>query len=199
MGSPISGFTGAPPLAPSLSSNVASPASTGLSGYAADLQNALNRSVGLAALPLTLLQNQQSQLSSQSTALNSLDLRFSVLQSTISNLNSASQNLLSSSVSDQTVINASTAAGALPGTDRKSTRLNSSHGYISYAVFCLKKKKSPTIRAQDHFHHPPAPLAGQRRVLPCSSSSWQPSLRDRSGTRRSIKSTSSLTSNRLVA
>src|SRR2546422_1626740 len=30
--------------------------------------------------------------------------------------------------------------------DRKSTRLNSSHGYISYAVFCLKKKKrgSPT-------------------------------------------------------
>src|SRR2546422_8594508 len=32
----------------------------------------------------------------------------------------------------------------LPGADvadRKSTRLNSSHGYISYAVFCLKKKK----------------------------------------------------------
>src|SRR2546422_3719624 len=28
-----------------------------------------------------------------------------------------------------------------PG-DRKSTRLNSSHGYISYAVFCLKKKKN---------------------------------------------------------
>src|SRR2546422_3325320 len=28
------------------------------------------------------------------------------------------------------------------GRDRKSTRLNSSHGYISYAVFCLKKKKT---------------------------------------------------------
>src|SRR2546422_5674267 len=28
-----------------------------------------------------------------------------------------------------------------PAVDRKSTRLNSSHGYISYAVFCLKKKK----------------------------------------------------------
>src|SRR2546422_1659008 len=27
--------------------------------------------------------------------------------------------------------------------DRKSTRLNSSHGYISYAVFCLKKKTTP--------------------------------------------------------
>src|SRR2546429_9256806 len=29
---------------------------------------------------------------------------------------------------------------AAAGPDRKSTRLNSSHGYISYAVFCLKKK-----------------------------------------------------------
>src|SRR2546422_6138622 len=31
-------------------------------------------------------------------------------------------------------------ASATPPGDRKSTRLNSSHGYISYAVFCLKKK-----------------------------------------------------------
>src|SRR2546429_6651388 len=30
--------------------------------------------------------------------------------------------------------------------DRKSTRLNSSHGYISYAVFCLKKKKLNRLR-----------------------------------------------------
>src|SRR2546423_3997017 len=29
--------------------------------------------------------------------------------------------------------------------DRKSTRLNSSHGYISYAVFCLKKKNTTTF------------------------------------------------------
>src|SRR2546429_6677453 len=33
--------------------------------------------------------------------------------------------------------------------DRKSTRLNSSHGYISYAVFCLKKKKQ-NERCQDN-------------------------------------------------
>src|SRR2546429_6462608 len=33
--------------------------------------------------------------------------------------------------------------------DRKSTRLNSSHGYISYAVFCLKKKK--ILNALDTF------------------------------------------------
>src|SRR5256884_5360051 len=30
--------------------------------------------------------------------------------------------------------------------DRKSTRLNSSHGYISYAVFCLKKKKNSILQ-----------------------------------------------------
>src|SRR2546422_1887529 len=36
--------------------------------------------------------------------------------------------------------------GGKPKRDRKSTRLNSSHGYISYAVFCLKKKKKPRSR-----------------------------------------------------
>src|SRR5687768_18179437 len=35
------------------------------------------------------------------------------------------------------------------GRDRKSTRLNSSHGYISYAVFCLKKKKKKTKRQEE--------------------------------------------------
>src|SRR5256884_4491140 len=34
--------------------------------------------------------------------------------------------------------------------DRKSTRLNSSHGYISYAVFCLKKKKTTHNKIQTH-------------------------------------------------
>src|SRR2546422_6951813 len=36
--------------------------------------------------------------------------------------------------------------------DRKSTRLNSSHGYISYAVFCLKKKKHarPSTRTRSN-------------------------------------------------
>src|SRR2546429_2582001 len=36
-----------------------------------------------------------------------------------------------------------------PEIDRKSTRLNSSHGYISYAVFCLKKKKTDPIVVSD--------------------------------------------------
>src|SRR2546422_4927583 len=37
--------------------------------------------------------------------------------------------------------------------DRKSTRLNSSHGYISYAVFCLKKKKKTLVLRCATVHH----------------------------------------------
>src|SRR2546422_8620231 len=39
--------------------------------------------------------------------------------------------------------------------DRKSTRLNSSHGYISYAVFCLKKKKT-LVQTSEHGNSPTA-------------------------------------------
>src|SRR5438552_14967941 len=39
-------------------------------------------------------------------------------------------------------------------TDRKSTRLNSSHQIISYAVFCLKKKKEPIQRVRDSTNLP---------------------------------------------
>src|SRR2546427_1822402 len=37
--------------------------------------------------------------------------------------------------------------------DRKSTRLNSSHSQISYAVFCLKKKKKRENKTQLHYKH----------------------------------------------
>src|SRR2546422_1656451 len=49
--------------------------------------------------------------------------------------------------------------------DRKSTRLNSSHGYISYAVFCLKKKKSHRTVGQRC--HPTVPL-------PCATRARHP-------------------------
>src|SRR2546427_2260064 len=39
----------------------------------------------------------------------------------------------------------------LTGLDRKSTRLNSSHSQISYAVFCLKKKKTSSHAARLHY------------------------------------------------
>jgi flagellar hook-associated protein 2 len=114
-GTSIPGFSGAPTLSQA-SSDVNSPGFTGLSSYSSDLQNAMNRSVALASLPLHLLQNEQSLLTSQSTALSALNLQFSGLRSAISSLNSASQNLLSASVSDQTILNANVAAGALTGT-----------------------------------------------------------------------------------
>src|SRR5256885_9491427 len=50
---------------------------------------------------------------------------------------------------DQRVANPRLELAIVPGLDRKSTRLNSSHLVISYAVFCLKKKK--TYRLPYHF------------------------------------------------
>src|SRR5258708_13673580 len=50
-------------------------------------------------------------------------------------------------------------AGADPLRDRKSTRLNSSHQIISYAVFCLKKKKEfPVLITPDRCDSRPALL-----------------------------------------
>src|SRR2546422_5976571 len=46
--------------------------------------------------------------------------------------------------------------------DRKSTRLNSSHGYISYAVFCLKKKKKNDSRP----HTPGQAYQHTRKMTP---------------------------------
>src|SRR5438105_11637990 len=43
------------------------------------------------------------------------------------------------------------AAAPTDGRDRKSTRLNSSHEWISYAVFCLKKKKHKKIGSSANF------------------------------------------------
>src|SRR5687768_17929013 len=53
----------------------------------------------------------------------------------------------------------------LPGNaDRKSTRLNSSHGYISYAVFCLKKKKKTTEQHTRQYTHDTSPHSTERRA-----------------------------------
>src|SRR3989304_3374178 len=54
--------------------------------------------------------------------------------------------------------------------DRKSTRLNSSHGYISYAVFCLKKKQNsrlstgPSSRGDPFAVSSPPPRAARGRA-----------------------------------
>src|SRR5260221_9672668 len=48
--------------------------------------------------------------------------------------------------------------------DRKSTRLNSSHTVISYAVFCLKKKKTRKESTSSYLHDPSAELTSHRKV-----------------------------------
>src|SRR2546429_1260934 len=58
--------------------------------------------------------------------------------------------------------------------DRKSTRLNSSHGYISYAVFCLKKKKA-AVAAAALCGEPPLFVARAERAL---SQRYLPLARD---------------------
>src|SRR2546422_2183990 len=51
--------------------------------------------------------------------------------------------------------------------DRKSTRLNSSHGYISYAVFCLKKKKIAwNAQVCNRIGKPDAPAPGDVALRP---------------------------------
>src|SRR5258708_25488340 len=47
--------------------------------------------------------------------------------------------------------------------DRKSTRLNSSHQIISYAVFCLKKKKKETYRNRNSYDVATMPATSQSR------------------------------------
>src|SRR2546422_2128607 len=63
----------------------------------------------------------------------------SVHGTTPKNSSRAVQHWMDEPTSSFACIQSSTTA---PNLDRKSTRLNSSHGYISYAVFCLKKKKN---------------------------------------------------------
>src|SRR2546429_4375869 len=63
----------------------------------------------------------------------------------------ATPSFVQSVISDHVIHRGTISTGGLGGgadrsLDRKSTRLNSSHGYISYAVFCLKKKAAQRRR-----------------------------------------------------
>src|SRR5690554_7011250 len=62
-------------------------------------------------------------------------------------------------------------AGAFAGLDRKSTRLNSSHVRISYAVFCLKKKTLEILRRT--YADLPQVIAIARRAFPTP---WSPAM-----------------------
>jgi flagellar hook-associated protein 2 len=71
------------------SSSSSSTSFTGSSSYSADLQNAISRAVGLASLPLQVMQNQQNRLTSQQSEISTITSQFSSLQNALDNLNSA--------------------------------------------------------------------------------------------------------------
>src|SRR2546422_5137701 len=72
-----------------------------------------------------------------------------------------------------------------PSIDRKSTRLNSSHGYISYAVFCLKKKK----KTDNHIYQIPRAPTGVHTPQRHTPEDERPRLPQRAEHRSFIKNT----------
>ena len=99
-------------------SGVASPYAgtyfTGMSSYSEDLNNAVARAVAIASLPIQILQNNASALSSQQTELNALNNNFTAVQSAISTLASSSTRL-TATVGDSTVATATLGASATAG------------------------------------------------------------------------------------
>jgi flagellar hook-associated protein 2 len=89
---------------------------TGTSRYSTDFQQIIDRSVAIASLSLLQLQSGKIKLDDQSTALNTLQQKFTALDSAIGNLESASGfNSYSLSNSDGTVAMSSLSAGAMAG------------------------------------------------------------------------------------
>jgi len=88
---------------------------TGSSRYSSDLQQVLTRAVKIASLPLNLLNNQLSTLQSRSSALDSLDGKFSSLLSAVQGISTAADST-TASVSDTDVVAAHSDPAALPGT-----------------------------------------------------------------------------------
>src|SRR2546427_9352147 len=69
--------------------------------------------------------------------------------------------------------------GSAPSPDRKSTRLNSSHSQISYAVFCLKKKKRHKKDTSSRKNINSTNIGGRKG--PCADDASEERPRDRSG------------------
>lgn len=88
----------------------------GTSSYAAGLQQVLNRSVGIASLPLTSLNNGLNGFNRTVSALQGLDTNFSALQISISSLQHVvDTRILSTAISDGSVISATVQTGAAAG------------------------------------------------------------------------------------
>lgn len=89
----------------------------GVSQYSSDLQNVLNRAVSIAQLPVTALQNQDSNVLSQETLLGSLQTTVSNLGTSLSSLGTvASNQALSGTSSDPTAVSVTNTGATQPAT-----------------------------------------------------------------------------------
>jgi flagellar hook-associated protein 2 len=90
---------------------------TGGSQFSADFQNVITRAVNIASLPITQLNNQKTTLTSQSTALSSLDASFVVLQSAVAGIaNAFGGSSLQASISDTSKVSVALGSTAAEGT-----------------------------------------------------------------------------------
>ena len=127
---------------------------TGSSSFSTDLQNSVNRALAIAALPMQLLQADQSTISGQTGELSTLGNLFGTLQTSIQSLESAAgSNALSASVSDPSVVQANLTGSALPGT---------------YTVQVLDPGSSSSVISND----PPTPVTDPTSQNISSSSSF---------------------------
>ena len=101
---------------------------TGNSAFTADLQNALSRAVSFASLPLQLIQNKQSDVTNQKSALQSLSSKFQSLQSSVDLLNkSIGTGSYVASVSKDSVATASASSGVTAGSYSLNVTSTGSH------------------------------------------------------------------------
>jgi flagellar hook-associated protein 2 len=89
----------------------------GNSRYAQDFQSVIDRSVAIASLPISQLNNDKNHLTNQANALKSLDTQFGALQTAVENLETAMGGAsYQTGVSDSAVVGATAGAGVLEGT-----------------------------------------------------------------------------------
>lgn len=100
----------------SSSSNSTSGVFTGSSAYSTDFQNVITRAVQIASLPITLLDNDKTNVSNQSTELQTLDSKFSALQTAIGGISDALDgSSYTADIADTSVLSATVSAGASEG------------------------------------------------------------------------------------
>ncbi len=102
-------------LTSAASSTAAANYFSGVSSYSQDLNNAIQRAVGIAGLPIQLLQNNVNDLTNQQDEMETLSGDFSKVQSAVSSLASAAGNMLTATVSDPTIATATVGIGATAG------------------------------------------------------------------------------------